>query len=31
VLAAQQTIADTFSELKLIPKQIAVTDAQWLA
>ncbi|WP_206957853.1 sulfonate ABC transporter substrate-binding protein [Trinickia acidisoli] len=31
VLAAQQTIADTFSELKLIPKQIAVKDAQWLA
>ena len=31
VLAAQQTIADTFTELKLIPKQIAVTDAQWLA
>jgi sulfonate transport system substrate-binding protein len=30
-LAAQQTIADTFSELKLIPKQIAVKDAQWLA
>jgi sulfonate transport system substrate-binding protein len=31
VLAAQQTIADTFTELKLIPKQIAVKDAQWLA
>lgn len=31
VLAAQQTIADTFSELKLIPKQIAVKDAHWLA
>lgn len=31
VLAGQQTIADTFSELKLIPKSIAVKDAQWLA
>jgi sulfonate transport system substrate-binding protein len=31
VLASQQTIADTFSELKLIPKPIAVKDAQWLA
>lgn len=31
VLASQQAIADTFSELKLIPKQIAVKDAQWLA
>ena len=31
VLAGQQTIADTFSELKLIPKPIAVKDAQWLA
>ncbi len=31
VLAAQQTIADTFSELKLIPKQVSVKDAQWLA
>ncbi|CAN7508758.1 sulfonate ABC transporter substrate-binding protein [Trinickia sp. LjRoot230] len=31
VLASQQTIADTFSGLKLIPKQIAVKDAQWLA
>jgi sulfonate transport system substrate-binding protein len=31
VLASQQTIADTFSELRLIPKQIAVKDAQWLA
>ncbi len=31
VLAAQQTIADTFGELKLIPKRIAVHDAQWLA
>jgi sulfonate transport system substrate-binding protein len=31
VLAAQQAIANTFSELKLIPKQIAVKDAQWLA
>jgi sulfonate transport system substrate-binding protein len=31
VLAGQQTIADTFTELKLIPKQIAVKDAQWLA
>lgn len=31
VLAAQQTIADTFGELKLIPKRIAVHDARWLA
>ena len=31
VLASQQTIADTFGELKLIPKRIAVHDAQWLA
>ena len=31
VLASQQTIADTFSELKLIPKQVSVKDAQWLA
>ena len=31
VLAAQQAIADTFAELKLIPKQIAVANAQWLA
>ena len=31
VLASQQTIADTFSELKLIPKPISVKDAQWLA
>lgn len=31
VLAAQQAIADTFSELKLIPRQIAVKDAQWIA
>lgn len=31
VLASQQAIADTFAELKLIPKQIAVKDAQWLA
>ena len=31
VLAGQQTIADTFSELKLIPRQLAVKDAQWLA
>jgi sulfonate transport system substrate-binding protein len=31
VLASQQTIADTFSELKLIPKPIAVKGAQWLA
>lgn len=31
VLASQQTIADTFSELKLIPKPIAVKNAQWLA
>ncbi len=31
VLARQQAIADTFSELKLIPKSIAVTNAQWLA
>jgi sulfonate transport system substrate-binding protein len=31
VLTSQQAIADTFSELKLIPKQIAVKDAQWLA
>jgi sulfonate transport system substrate-binding protein len=31
VLAAQQTIADTFTELKLIPKPIAVADARWLA
>jgi sulfonate transport system substrate-binding protein len=30
VLTSQQAIADTFSELKLIPKQIAVKDAQWL-
>lgn len=30
VLAAQQSIADTFSELKLIPKPLAVKDAQWL-
>jgi sulfonate transport system substrate-binding protein len=29
VLASQQAIADTFSELKLIPKPIAVKDAQW--
>lgn len=31
VLASQQMIADTFGELKLIPKRIAVHDAQWLA
>jgi len=31
VLTSQQTIADTFGELKLIPKRIAVHDAQWLA
>ncbi|NRO94639.1 aliphatic sulfonate ABC transporter substrate-binding protein [Paraburkholderia sp. NMBU_R16] len=31
VLASQQAIADTFGELKLIPKRIAVHDAQWLA
>jgi len=31
VLDSQQTIADTFGELKLIPKRIAVHDAQWLA
>lgn len=30
ILKAQQRIADTFSELKLIPKQIAVSDARWL-
>lgn len=30
VLTAQQAIADTFSELKLIPKQITVKDVQWL-
>lgn len=31
VLKAQQRIADTFSTLKLIPKQIVVSNAQWLA
>jgi sulfonate transport system substrate-binding protein len=30
VWTSQQTIADTFSELKLIPKKIVVKDAQWL-
>lgn len=28
-LAYQQQIADTFADLKLIPKRITVTDAQW--
>jgi sulfonate transport system substrate-binding protein len=31
VLASQQTIADTFSQLKLIPKSINVKNAQWFA
>jgi sulfonate transport system substrate-binding protein len=31
VLASQQAIADAFSDLKLIPRQIAVKDAQWVA
>lgn len=29
VLAAQQKIADKFYELKLVPKQVRVTDAAW--
>ncbi len=28
-LAYQQQIADTFTELKLIPKKLAVADARW--
>jgi sulfonate transport system substrate-binding protein len=28
-LAYQQQIADTFTDLKLIPKKLAVTDARW--
>jgi sulfonate transport system substrate-binding protein len=28
-LAYQQQIADTFTDLKLIPKKVAVTDARW--
>lgn len=31
VLAQQQKIADTFFELKLVPKQIRVADAAWAA
>jgi sulfonate transport system substrate-binding protein len=30
-LAYQQQIADTFNELKLIPKKLTVTDARWNA
>jgi sulfonate transport system substrate-binding protein len=30
-IAYQQRIADTFSDLKLIPKKLAVTDARWNA
>jgi sulfonate transport system substrate-binding protein len=28
-LAYQQQIADTFAELKLIPKKLVVADAKW--
>ena len=31
VLAQQQQIADTFFELKLVPKQVRVADAAWQA
>ncbi len=31
VLAQQQRIADTFFELKLVPKQVRVADAAWQA
>lgn len=31
VLASQQRIADTFSDLRLIPKKLVVKDAQWTA
>jgi sulfonate transport system substrate-binding protein len=31
VIAQQQKIADTFAELKLIPKPISVKDASWKA
>jgi ABC-type nitrate/sulfonate/bicarbonate transport system substrate-binding protein len=31
VLAQQQKIADTFYELKLVPKQVRVSDAAWQA
>ena len=29
VVAAQQKIADTFTELKLIPKQLTIKDVIW--
>jgi sulfonate transport system substrate-binding protein len=28
-LAYQQRIADTFNDLKLIPKKLTVSDARW--
>jgi sulfonate transport system substrate-binding protein len=31
VFASQQQIADTFSDLRLIPKKLVVKDAQWIA
>jgi sulfonate transport system substrate-binding protein len=31
VFASQQKIADTFSDLRLIPKRLVVKDAQWIA